>query len=61
REQHYIVMSKNTSLRTVKKGENAFKEMKKDGTFRNLHRKYFPNFALPGAAVLDFKEKKQKI
>lgn len=56
REQLYIVISKNTSLKTVKQWENAFEEMKKDGTFRNLHRKYFPNVALPGAAVIDFKK-----
>jgi len=55
-EQLYIVISKKTSLKTVKKWKDAFEEMKKDGTFRNLHRKYFPNVTLPGAAVLDFKE-----
>lgn len=44
----YIAMSQGTSREIVKKWQNALDDMKKDGTFEKIYRKY-----LPGADIKD--------
>ncbi|MFA5464686.1 MAG: ABC transporter substrate-binding protein [Candidatus Cloacimonadales bacterium] len=54
RTQLYIAMSKETPDDIVNKWNIALDEMKKDGTFKKIYTKYFPNKDLPGRAIDKF-------
>lgn len=54
RVQDYIVLSKGTPASVVKAWTQAFASMKKDGTFAQIHRKYYPSRPLPGKPVTEF-------
>ncbi|HNX30933.1 MAG TPA: transporter substrate-binding domain-containing protein [Holophaga sp.] len=54
RVQDYIVLSKGTPAPVVKAWTKAFAGMKKDGTFAEIHRKYYPGRPLPGKTVTEF-------
>lgn len=46
--QLYIVMSKGTAEGVVQAWSDAFAGMQKDGSFANIHRKYYAGLPLPG-------------
>lgn len=48
--QKYIVFSKATPKDVVQSWQDALDSMKKDGSFKTIFLKYFPNSPLPGAA-----------
>lgn len=52
--QQFIAFSKETPDRTVRAWANAFQSMKKDRTFEQIFRKYYPNRPLPGPAITTF-------
>lgn len=48
--QMYIALSKDINGDTVKKWQSALDDMKKDGTFVKLQKKWLPDNKIPGAA-----------
>lgn len=50
--QSYIAFSKDTSPEIVKAWNNALKSMKKDGTFKIIFKKYFPDLNLSEAVMI---------
>lgn len=54
RVQIYIAASKDTPVSVVKVWNDALAGMKKDGSFKKIFKKYFPNRPLPGPAITAF-------
>ncbi|MES2046812.1 MAG: transporter substrate-binding domain-containing protein [Pseudomonadota bacterium] len=52
--QLYIAASKNMDSTIVAKWNAALENMKKDTVFMRIHKKYFPDLALPGPAITKF-------
>lgn len=52
--QDFLAVSKNTDPAVVAKWNAALESMKKDGSFRAIYRKYFPDHKLPGPAITRF-------
>lgn len=52
--QLYVAMSKNTDQSIVKSWNDALDAMKKDGAFKTIFKKYYPNNPLPGPAITKF-------
>lgn len=43
----YIAFSKNTDVKVVSKWSEALQNMKHDGSFRSIHKKWLPNNVIP--------------
>ena len=54
RVQQFIAFSTGTPETTVKAWSQAFTAMKKDKTFEQIFRKYYPNRRLPGPTITSF-------
>lgn len=54
RVQIYIAASRGTPVSVVKKWNETLDSMKKDGSFKKIFKKYFPNSPLPGSAITRF-------
>lgn len=54
RIQLFIAASKATDPATVAHWNAALESMKKDGSFKGIFKKYYPNSALPGPAITSF-------
>jgi polar amino acid transport system substrate-binding protein len=52
--QLYIAFSKATPRATVMRWQKALDDMKSDGTFERIYRKYRPNSPIPGPALKPF-------
>ena len=54
RSQIYIAMSKKIDPAIVLKWNIAMENMKKDGSFKTIFKKYLPKNSLPGPAITKF-------
>lgn len=52
--QLYIAASKKTDQAIVTKWNAALESMKKEAVFTRIHKKYFPDLALPGPAITKY-------
>ena len=52
--QLYIAISKKTPPEVTAAWKKVFEEMREDGTFTKIYKKYFPERELPGKAITVF-------
>jgi len=54
KNQLFIAFSKSIDAQTYAEWDSAFEAMKKDGTFKTIFKKYYPDLALPGPSLAKF-------